>query len=125
MPDLWRDRLDEIPTTHPPISTGKAWSLQTIRQPTGDRGNTHRVNMDFKPVAKSIIREELRRLQAETGALLKTILDARLPADPSLDDMAQDVLYAMESFRGARTALNRIEAKFTDAFDPVEPTQQT
>jgi hypothetical protein len=41
MPDLWRDRLDETPTTHPPISTGKAWSLQTSRQPTGDRGNRY------------------------------------------------------------------------------------
>jgi hypothetical protein len=119
MPDLWRDLLDETPTEHTPTSTGKAWSLQTSRQPTGDSGNTYRVNMDFKPVAKSILREEIKRLQAETAALYKTMVEARLPLDPSLDNMKQDIYCASESFREAGIALDRVEGKFTDAFDYV------
>jgi hypothetical protein len=76
--------------------------------------------MDFKPVAKSILREEIKRLHAETVALYQTMDKAQLPSDESLDNMKQDIFYAAESFREAGIALKRVEEKFTDAFDPTD-----
>jgi hypothetical protein len=117
MPDLWRDLLDETPTAHPPISTGKAWSLQTSRQPTGDGGHTHHRNMCIKPIAQSVLRAEIGRLRFEINALDKAVREAGLPPDASLDNMKQDISSAAQSLREAAIALDRVDEKFTDAFD--------
>jgi hypothetical protein len=53
MPDLWLCQLGDTPSKHTPRSTGKAWSLQTSRQPTGAIWITHKKYTKIAPSSMS------------------------------------------------------------------------
>jgi hypothetical protein len=119
MPDLWLYRLDFTPPIHTPKSTEKAWSLQTSRQPTGDRGNTHNTNMEIKPVTKTMLCEEIHRLHDETFKLYTAIKEAQLPEDRSLVSMTQQIYWAVGQLKESGISLGQAQDKFTDEFDYV------
>jgi hypothetical protein len=125
MPDLWLYRLDFTPQKYTPKSTGKAWSLQTSRQPTGDRGNTHNTNMDKKPVAKSILKAEIHRLHSETAALYQMVVDAQLPSFYDFDDMQESISVAVDKFRRASRDLATSDERYGEAFEPIATPEDT
>jgi hypothetical protein len=120
MPGLWRDRLDETYTNHPPKSTGKAWSLQTSRQPTGDNGHTHNSGMDKKPISKSFLKAEIQRIHVEAAGLYKTIVDAQLPPSYESHDMKESIAAAIDKLRRAGKDLDDSDEYSDDAFNRID-----
>jgi hypothetical protein len=84
MPDLWRDLLDEKPTEHTPTSTGKAWSLQTSRQPTGDEGNTHNANREVNPLQREIMGQKTAAWIYRSRADVTEVDECKFCGDPAV-----------------------------------------